>query len=149
MTPDIQIRPFKTADFPFIVSSWSKSYKMMSYFAKRVHHQTFFEHHPSLISGILDLPMTKVHIAVSNEDPDEILGYLVARCLRKPAADQQEVVIDYVFVKKEFQRLGVGKRLLAELGLKEGDEVSFTHWTYPMDEIAPKHPTWIYNPYLI
>lgn len=149
MLLNIQVRPFKISDFPFIVSSWAKSYKMMSYFAKRVNHETFFVHHPQIISGILDLPMTKVHVAVSPDDPDQIIGYCVASAVRAPDEDKQAVVLHYIFVKKEFQKVGVGKRLVSELNIRDGDEVSFTHWTYPVDELTKKYPTWVYNPYLV
>jgi GNAT superfamily N-acetyltransferase len=150
MSPEtISIRDFRAEDFPFIISSWGKSYKMMSYFAKRIDHNTFFENHPKVISGVLELPQMRILMATDASDPDQILGYLVGSCLRFSNEDKQSVILQYIFVKKEFQRLGIAKQLLAQLDIKEGDEVQFTHWTYPMDEISKKYPTWVYNPYLI
>lgn len=121
----------------------------MSSFAKRITHPVYFEYHPDLIAQILDFPMVKVHIATPTEDPETILGYLAASAVRAPKEDKQEVVLHYLFVKKEFQLLGVARRLMDELHIQEGDDISFTHWTYPMDEISKKRPTWVYNPYLI
>lgn len=176
MTPDIQIRPFKTADFPFVVSSWLKSYKMMSYFARKVPHRIFFGHHKRVIAAILDSPMVKVYVAVSPDDDDQIIGYLVASAVRSPHEDRQCVVIQYLFVKREFQRLGIATKLIGILNIKQQDEVSYTHlcrlWSCshraPLppaivgfcnqnyckndstDEwIAKKYPNWVYNPYLI
>lgn len=88
-------------------------------------------------------------IAHPEDDESSILGYLIYSALRSPTGDTQEVVLQYLFVKKEFQQLGIAKHLISQVNLKENDTVYFTHWTYPMDEIITKHPNLIYNPYLI
>lgn len=176
MSSDIKVRDYRSSDLHFIKSSWLKSYRALGYPTKNISGEVFWTYHSNVIDKILSNPMVRVLIACDSSDDEQILGYLIADCIRMPDKDNQDVVFHYVLTKREFQKMGIAKKMLDELGVKEGDRITYTHlsrlWTCdhraPLPTasygfcsynycsgdtaeqwIAKKHPTWVYNPYLI
>lgn len=138
----IEIREFRPEeDQAFIFSSWLRTYKHHSYFAKRIKHALFFKGHHAVIEHILEKPTTTVAIACPKGDLDTILGYLVY----EPAKESRPV-IHFVFVKEPFRRMGMAKTLFKSQHI-DINNIFFTHWTFPVDELINKHPEMLYDPY--
>lgn len=138
----VMIRPMEKQDEAFIFSTWLKNYKEASSFAKRIRNDIYFEKHHAIITHILKKPETKVMIAHSSLDHDQIFGFLV---FEDGASGQ---VVHYTFVKSAFQRHGIAKKLLIDSGV-ETDRLTFTHFTYALNDILFNHQDWIYDPYRI
>ena len=137
----IKIRDIDSNDIPFIFSTWLKSYKHSSAFAKRITNDVFFDFHHRLVDAIIRRPQTLIKVACLAEDPFVIIGYLVSE-------DTRPAVIHYLFVKKAFRQMRVAQILLNTLEQDPGECV-FTHWSYDADHLLRKYPNATYNPYLI
>lgn len=138
MSNDIEIREATINDLPFIYSTWLRSYRYASQFAKKLSNAVFYEMHHKVIDGFIARG-GKVSIAHPKDEPGVILGYI--------CVEPNQPLVQYVYVKKAFRKLGIAKSLLAAQKLPA--EAIFTHWTSDTDWIIKKIQTLIYNPYLI
>lgn len=89
--------------------------------------------------GVLDHLMQRkdlvIRVACLKEDSDVILGYAVSHTLN------QYTILDFIFVKSAWRRIGVGKSLLP-------DEVhAVTHLTKLGRSLKPKNV--IFNPFAL
>jgi GNAT superfamily N-acetyltransferase len=134
---NIIIRSKMPSDDDFIFDSWLNNYQATSYFAKRMKKQTFMKYHPVIANAIMDRPSTICKIA--GDKDFTIFGYIIA----EPFHDAP--VVHYLYVRPEFQRLGIGKALFEATGIKGAFEVS--HWTPALNEIHFKHRFFDFNPY--
>lgn len=141
----IQIRLFKPEDLAFVYSTWLRNYKHSSYFAKRIKPSVFFEGHHKVLDSLFKKPELKVFIATPKDDPDTILGYIACELATE---ELNRTVIHFSFVKEAFRRMGVA-RALCKAAQVDFTKASFTHWTFPVDEIYKKLPDMTYNPYLL
>lgn len=136
----VQIRRYAPeTDEAFIYSSWLNTYKHDSYFAKRIKPYVFFKGHRQILNHILFKPIVKALIAHPKDEPDTITGYLIYERHEKP-------VVHFVFVKKEFQKLGIARTLFDAAEIDPQD-FTFTHWTMPVNDLIQKYPNIIYDPY--
>lgn len=137
----IKIRAASESDKPFIYANWLRHYKNRSYFAKRIRNSVFYKWHHLVLEKILDRSSTKILIAHPPEEAELILGFMVYE-------DQPDgSVIHFVYIKPQFKRMGIAKKLFASADLKESQY--FTHWTFDVDELIQKLPNLIYDPYRI
>lgn len=128
-------------DEAFVFATWLRGYRR-SEFARRMDSKTFYDFHHQAIARIWGRPGARVWIAHPAGDEDTILGF---SCLE---ATTRGPVLHYVFVKQAFERLGIGRALVA----KEFDvsaPLDFTHWTRDAEPLARKFPAATYNPYLL
>lgn len=133
----IQIRDKVPSDEDFIFDSWLNNYQATSYFAKRMKKQTFMKFHPLIANAIMRRPTTVCKIA---GDADfTIFGYIIAE------PDPEAPVVHYVYVRPEYQRLGIARRLFEALAIPGAFEVS--HWTPVLNDISIKHRIFDFNPY--
>lgn len=96
----IQLRGMKESDRPFVTSTWFKSHW------KAVRKGVVdFENFAKIQRVAMDVLIAEVPtiIAFTPSAPDEILGYINATA----------TTLNYLYVKKDFRRLGIGTKLLA------------------------------------
>lgn len=136
---NIETRLANTDDMNFIYSTWLKSYRHSSNFAKKLSNEVFYEWHHKVIDRFLDRGGS-ITIAHPIGEPSVILGYLCAE--KEPAA-----IIQYIYVKKPFRKMGIAKTLHKQCTL--AGPYSFSHWTLDTDWIIKKLTDLIYNPYLL
>jgi ribosomal protein S18 acetylase RimI-like enzyme len=137
----IQIRVATETDKPFIFSNWLRHYKNRSYFAKRIRNSIFYKWHHLVIEKILDRPNTLSLIAHPPEEPEVILGFMISE------AWPDGSVIHFVYIKPQFKKMGIAKKLFEASKLQETQ--FFTHWTFDVDELTQKLPNLTYDPYRI
>lgn len=131
-----------TSDEAFIFSTWLRNYKHSSYFAKRVKPSVFFAGHHKIVSHLLAKPTTTTFIAHPKDDPNTMLGYLVCdTSLERP-------IVHFTFVKEAFRKMGILRTLMSAAKIT-AENMSFTHWTIPVDDLIRKFPDIIYNPYAL
>jgi len=133
----VQIRDKVPSDEDFIFDSWLNNYQATSYFAKRMKKQTFMKFHPLIANAIMLRPTTVCKIA--GDEDFTIYGYIIA----EPFPDAP--VVHYLYVRPEYQRLGIARKLFEALGITGSFEVS--HWTPVLNEISTKHRIFDFNPY--
>lgn len=135
---EFEIRDAVADDLNFILSSWLKSYRQSSQFAKHIPSRLYFEWHQKVIKRILERQTTRVRVAYTPEAPEVILGYFVAE-------EQGDIwVAHYLYVKKAFRRFGIAKELFNNVGYME-----YTHMTDECRWILNKVLSLVYNPYRI
>lgn len=131
----IEVRVAKLEDLPFIYSTWLRSYRHASQFARKIKNEVFYDMHHKVIDRFIARG-GEVYVAHPKGEPDVILGYL---CM-----DTTAPIAQYIYVKKPFRKMGIAKELI-----KDKDIKMFTHWTSDTDWISKKLPELIYNPYLV
>jgi len=100
----VQIRKHTKEDLPFIYRSWLMGqYYGLDLFSLSK-KDSFMNAYRKIIDHILQRPNTEIQIAALAEDQEIILGYSI---LEKDA-------LHWVFVKKEFRKMGIAKKLIPE-----------------------------------
>lgn len=135
----IAIRIMEPGDKNFILSTWLRSYKHSSSFAKRITNSIYYFFHHNIVTNILERPDTKVTVACNPQDPNVIYAYLVQ------GGFEDQVVVHYIYVKAPFRGLGIAGRLAEEIPAK----FVFSHWTFSCDRIVDKYPGACFVPYLL
>lgn len=134
----IEVRAAKLDDLPFIYSTWLRSYRHSSQFAKKITNEIFYDMHHRVIDSFITRGGT-VLIAHAKGEPDVILGYL---CMESVGS-----ILQYIYVKEAFRKMGIGKALFEYSKLPE--DTTFTHWTNSTNWITKKLTKLNYNPYLL
>ena len=93
-------RPPTPEDINFILNSWLKSNR---YRIKNIDNNTYYTLYKNHIIKLLQ--SSEVLIAVNQEDPTQILGYLVV----------EDNTCNYVYVKYCYRKLGIVKLLRQQL----------------------------------
>lgn len=136
----ITIRQYvESNDKAYIYSTWLRNYKHSSYFAKRIPHSIFFDGHQKIVDHLLSKPETSALIATPKDDDETILGYLVYEKREKP-------IVHFMFVKNAFRAMGVARALFKHADI-DPNNMRFTHWTFPVDELIQKWDGMVYDPY--
>jgi len=135
----IVIREATVDDAPFIFNSWLKSYKD-SDFARRVPNIIYFAEHHKLIEGLLS--HCSIYVACSEEDSNQILGYIVASSFTGTP------IIHYIYIKHSFRKLGLATQLISSLSLNKSNMIAVTHWN-KYATIASNKYHLVYHPYLL
>lgn len=139
----IGLRGIEPNDLAFIMSSWLRSFKDTSNFAKDIPTETFYPNHHKLLERIIARPTTKIMIAHLEESPEVILSYMVYETM------PLSLVIHFMFTKHNFRRFGLAKLLFETLQVNPSQAaIEYTHKTLKA-EMYLKHnklPV-IYNPY--
>lgn len=150
---EITIREVLPTDVDFIYTTWLKSYKAYSYFAKRIRNFVFYFWHHQVVEKILNKTNTRVLIACPKSETDVILGYLIYEVqdpvkYKTDSEDQKSNIIHYAFVKQEFRKLGIFNQIVkhADINL---DKSYFSHWTFDWTPLTEKYQNLIYDPYRI
>jgi GNAT superfamily N-acetyltransferase len=108
----IHYRPAEVGDFEFIQATLLNHYNEESFWARRLTTRVFFDGHTPLVRTLLQ--RVRGVVACDSLDPTLIFGFV----LFEPKGGPDETdVLDFLYVKKAWRRLGLGQRLLRETGL--------------------------------
>lgn len=128
----IVLRAVRPGDLPYLRDSWLRSNAGS---AQARDERPYYRLHKARINRILSVPGVVVRVACSAADADAIVGWAVVT---------PEPVLHYVYVRREAQRLGVARRLLAGL---ESMPVHYTHKPANRGH-TPIPDGWMYRSYL-
>jgi len=137
----ILIRQYKESDLSFIFSTWLRSYKFNSSFAKQINNTVFYTYHHKLIEAILARGAT-VLVACDALNPEVVFGYLVF----EQAGDLD--IVHFSYIKKPFRGFGIFTELL-RIGQVSLDKATFTHYTTKCNKFLELNKALTYNPYLV
>lgn len=123
-----EVLPFEFRNF--VLANWLRSFRRGNDYMKLTDTVSYYAMYQLYIYKILDLPETSVRIASLTDDPDIALGFSVSR----------GNILDFVFVRKENRKFGIGKSLIPE-GIN-----TITHLTRTgMSIWNNKYPSWKFN----
>lgn len=137
----IQLRRARKSDLPFISSSWLQSYRDAPAVDGCPNGVYYHDQH-QLLERLLQRSV--VLVAVDEQDPDQIAGWVCAEVLNGPA-----LVLHYIYVKHAMRKFGVAKRMVATLvAAEQPAAVFYTHRTKRAASILRKRKEIIYRPSL-
>ena len=147
------LRPIEPGDFDFVLNSWLMSYREYVCGPKiknpdkpiplvgprAVNPERYYVAQQALISEL-----SKRRRFVMACDPDKkdfIMGWICGEQIAVTVGTitQTESVVDYVYVKNAYRKMGMARTLL-ERGLGwRGEPILATHWTIPIYSVAQKY----------
>ena len=119
MKKGIVTRAVQADDGPFIYSTWLRGLYYGNDWFRKIDKKSFFDKYRLVVGQLL--LKSNVRVAVLEEDPDVIVGYVV----------YSGHTLHWVYVKKNWRRLGVGRALIPD-----GIEV-VTHLTKRAAKVNP------------
>lgn len=129
------------SDIPFVTNSWLKSYRD-AFAVAGIPNRLYYYYHHKVLEHLL--PRSVVVVACSEDDSDQILGWIAAEML-----ENQVLVIHYCYVKSTFRGLGIASMLVDTLLKSEAPSaVMYTHRTKSSSAIE-RTKEWVYHPYLV
>lgn len=134
----VKLRPYQPTDENFILNSWLKIY-YMSRSSGPIPQDMFAPTYRPIIRRLLTgRPEVDTTVAVTTEDDDQILGYIVHEQSMRGA------VIFWCYVKQSFRRMGVATKLLNHA---VGDDEYFSFvFNAPGIRYLTKHKKATYSP---
>lgn len=133
------VRQANKDDLPFIYSTWLRSYRYNSQFARKLTNKVYYEWHHKAIERILARGATCL-VVCDESDTSVVFGYLVWE-LAGPYS-----IVHFAYVKKAFRNLGLMNQLLKASNAKFN---IFSHYTEFCDEYLKRHEELTYVPYTI
>lgn len=130
----ITTRGYLPEDRAFILSCWLRGLYYGGSFFSEIPKGVFMDHYHKVLEKFLDNPKVNVHVSCLKDDPQVILGYSVSRL------SQGQVVMDWIFVKSAWRKIGVAKSLVPE------NLQAVTHMTRTGRSLKPDNV--VYNPFL-
>lgn len=127
----VKIRSYEPDDKNFIYTSWLRGLRFGNDFFREIDSDVYYREMQKTVDTILALKDTKVDVACLIEDPRVILGYVVNR----------PDVLDWVFVKLPWRRMGVARTLLKDKEIKFVSNITIVG-----DKIRKKKG-WVFNPF--
>jgi GNAT superfamily N-acetyltransferase len=103
-------------DFDFVQGTLLNHFYEEAFWSLRLTTRIFFDGHTPLVRSLLQ--QASVVIACERDDPTSILGFVV---FEKGGGPDGADVIDFIYVKKAWRKLGIGKMLLIATGLETGN----------------------------
>ena len=135
----VTFREPTVGDYPFIFSSWLKSYRF-SDLPKSVSKTIYFKEHHKIIEDLLSSSTTI--LACDVIDPNNIFGYITV------AKINEIFTVHYIYVKHTYRRFGLGRLLLNVFEHNTGGKMVYTHETPIAKKLGVKY-NFEYNPYLM
>lgn len=126
---NVLLREGNEDDYAFVYATWLKGLRHGNDWFEAIDADCYFNKYKEVVRHLLHT--SKLVVACLSDEPDVVLGYVVTR----------GPVLHWVFVKKAWRKLGIGKRLIPQ-GI---DTVS--HLTKVGRAILPKE--WKFNPFTI
>lgn len=146
MTSNIPLlfRSRNADDRNFIVSSWMRSFRSGSKWAKDVSAEVYKVQHQRVIMQLL--ANSGSIVACSPDDPNQIFGYAIYQ----PSAEGI-AIIHWLYVKEMYRKLGIGASIYREVLMAADHDLKMpcavTHSTHALDWAADKYNL-VHNPYL-
>jgi ribosomal protein S18 acetylase RimI-like enzyme len=135
---ELHLRPAVGTDLNFIFDTFRESVRHDSSLGRSCRTSIFKKEFARVIDHVLE--KSKVLIACMSSDHNVILGYLIYEA---PA------VLQYIFVKQAFRRMGIAKELCHEaLGDPGPQEVQCAFKTQSARELFDRFPILIHNPFI-
>lgn len=100
----VAIRDVKAEDRNFLLATWLRGLYYGESWFSLINKNVFMAHYHKVINYLLDSPNTTIKVACLKDDPEVILGYVVLS--KSPG------VMHWVFVKKAWRKIGIGKLLV-------------------------------------
>jgi GNAT superfamily N-acetyltransferase len=119
-------------DRNFILATWLKGLRYGNDWFQAIDSNVYFAVYQKVILAILADPRVTVNVACLKDDPEVILGYSVHSGNR----------LDWLFVKKSWRCIGIGKSLIPE-GI-----TLVSHLTSVGRSISRRR-NWVFNPFSI
>ena len=146
-SPQVQpiMRGLRDSDTAMILDSWLRSGLQYPIFTSecgrppirlRVPGTLLLSQSRTLLKSLI--PRTQVLVLCDPADKDHIMGWI---CYEK-----ENPCLHFLFIKFNFRRMGMGKRLLLETGLPESPEECEVSWRTPALNFFNNH-TWVWNPF--
>jgi GNAT superfamily N-acetyltransferase len=126
------IRNLVSADEPFVYSAWLHSFE--PHRDRRISRDLYYQEQHALITALLAAPTGLRLVAASREDTRQLFGFLCGARL------SVGTVLDYVYVKPIYRRMGIASALVRELGNPD----AVTHHTPDLGA----YPA-VFDPYLL
>lgn len=126
------IRLFRPDDEAFIFASWLNSH--LPNRDMRISKAIYYQEQHALIRELMSTDAFLV--AADPEDTNLIFGWLAGAELSVGR------VLDYIFVKPPYRRMGIALKLLKDFGPVD----AFTHWSPVAEKLVPGST---YDPYLL
>jgi hypothetical protein len=127
------IRDYKEADKPFVLATFLRGLYYGDSWFSLIPKEVFMRNYKPIIEAILAKNYVKVACLI--EDPDVIIGYSIL--------SKDFKVIHWVFVKKSFRTMGIGKNLIPAV------INSATHLTKTGKTLLTKYQNCIFNPFAV
>jgi len=102
----IIIRPAVAEDKNFILATWLRGLYYGAPMYQDIPKDIFMANYHAFLTRLISQPTEIINVACLKDDPDTILGYAAY----KSAGGIN--VLDYVFVKSAWRRIGIGKSLV-------------------------------------
>ena len=128
------IREATKKENKFILANWLRMYRF-SKPMKSIPSKIYFNEYNKVILNCLDKNMTL--LAAFKDDPKILYGFI----------NYSDGKINYIFVKKNFRGLGIGKFLFNTAFPEESKEIIITH--LPKKNKFPENIKFIYNPFIL
>lgn len=134
-TTDLALRKGEEGDKNFILATMLRSLYYGGSVFSDVPKDVFMGLYHKILQQLLDRPDTEINVACLKDAPEVILGYSIVRRITEMP------ILDFVYVKKSFRKVGIGKSLVPET------PYSVTHLTALGKTLKPKDCP--YNPFLL
>ena len=140
------LRQMRESDKAMIIDSWLRSGLQYPIFASDVGrppirlkppHGLLLSQNRTFLQKILE--SAQVLVLAAPADEDHIIGWICSEAVN----DGRPACLHFLFVKFNFRRMGMARRLLRESGLPAECEVS---WRTPALNFFKKY-VWTWNPY--
>jgi hypothetical protein len=146
-SPQVQpiMRGLRDSDTAMILDSWLRSGLQYPIFTSevgrppirlRVPGTLLLSQSRTLLKSLI--PRTSVLVLCDPSDKDHIMGWI---CFEK-----ENPCLHFLFIKFNFRRMGMGRRLLLETGLPQSPEECEVSWRTPALNFFNNHK-WVWNPF--
>lgn len=134
----VDIRVGNDSDKNFILATMLRGLYYGNTWFSAIPKNIFMQCYHTILERLLTHPDTRVTVACLKDDPEVVLGYSIHRFTHNT------VILDYVFVKSAWRRIGIANSLLPK------NVFAVTHLTRPGASIMKKKlPNTPYNPFLL
>ena len=139
------MRGLRDSDTAMILDSWLRSGLQYPIFTSEVGRPPIRLRVPgtlllstsrTLLKSLI--PRSSVLVLCDPEDKDHMMGWI---CFEK-----ENPCLHFLFIKFNFRRMGMGRRLLLETGLPESPEECEVSWRTPALNFFNNH-NWVWNPF--
>ncbi len=137
----IAYRPAELADGPFVVSTWSRGFKVSR--SAGMICSTDWERvmHPQ-IQKVLSRADVRTILAYENTDPTFLYGFIAGD------TSGSVPVVFFCYVKEAYRRAGYARGLFAALGVDPSQRFAYTCWTPVIQKLVTKVPFAKHDPNL-
>ena len=139
------MRGLRESDTAMILDSWLRSGLQYPIFTSEVGRPPIRLRVPgtlllstsrTLLKSLI--PRSSVLVLCDPQDKDHMMGWI---CFEK-----ENPCLHFLFIKFNFRRMGMGRRLLLEAGLPESPEECEVSWRTPALNFFNNH-NWVWNPF--